>query len=204
MLMAEEQNNLEAQHEENAEDRIKVTLEIMEQVLGILGESWEQIDELQSQISVLKAEKHAVPHVASPSVATEQMDGVLIIDDSKLMQSRLRIIIESLGFRVIGTAENGEVGAEMTIQKNPKLIILDHNMPVMSGLECLRAIRMQCATVRVIVCAAELTEKLSQEYISNDVYTMITKPIQLDRFVLAVKECMSYEPDQLELELDQL
>src|ERR1041384_91982 len=67
---------------------------------------------------------------------------VLIIDDSKLFQRTVRKLVEQAGGAVISVAENGAFGADMALSLKPDVIILDHHMPEMNGLECLRAIRM--------------------------------------------------------------
>ena len=203
--MDEEKHGLNAPGGENDHDhdQIDTSLEITDQVLTILGEAWAKVDKLEHEINSLKGEENPNTKVTTRPKAHVAAEGVIIIDDSKLMRTRLRSSIESLGFKVIGTAENGQAGAEMVVKLNPKLVILDHVMPVMNGLECLKAIRLQSAAVRVIVCTAEITEQLSHDYLSYDVSTIVTKPIQLDRFVRAVRGCMAYVPSAVEQDLDQ-
>jgi len=175
----------------SGEDRVEITLEIIDELLVTLGESWQRIKELEAKVEHL-ASIHPEPEVplAIPT-NVPQRHGVVLIEDSKIMQKRLRIIFTSLGFDVLGVAEDGESGAELVIQTNPKLLILDHLLPIMDGLACLKAIRMQCPEVRVIVCAGEPTEKMSQEYVKLGVSAIISKPIQLDRFIKEVQACMS-------------
>lgn len=200
--MDDEQPNLGALQAEMDEDRIDVSLQIMEQLLNILGEAWGRIDLLESQIDILKMGKQTTGQVPAAGMAKGSADGVIIIDDSKLMQLRLCSSIESLGFRVIGIADNGLTGAKLVEQRNPKLVILDHNMPVMNGSECLQTIRQRSTTVRVIVCTGKVTKRLTQDYLNNDVSAILAKPIQLDRFASAVKECMSYDQGKAKPELD--
>ncbi len=70
------------------------------------------------------------------------MISVLVVDDSVVIR---RLITDALGedpeIRVVGTAPNGRVALTKIDQLRPDLVTLDIEMPVMNGLETLRAIR---------------------------------------------------------------
>lgn len=66
---------------------------------------------------------------------------VLVVDDSSFMRSALKRHIESdTQFTVIDTAQNGREGVEKALRLKPDVVTLDVEMPVMNGLEALRAI----------------------------------------------------------------
>jgi CheY-like chemotaxis protein len=65
--------------------------------------------------------------------------GVLIIDDSPTMRRILReIIAEDDAFAVLGEAADGEAGLAAMARLQPRLTLLDIEMPVMDGLGVLR------------------------------------------------------------------
>ena len=66
----------------------------------------------------------------------------LIIDDSRAMRRILRQIVEPLGFRIL-EAGDGQEGLERLEQYHPdvELTLVDWNMPVMNGLEFVKAVR---------------------------------------------------------------
>ena len=68
------------------------------------------------------------------------MNQCLIVDDSRVIRKVSRHILESLGFSV-DEAENGREGLERCAETMPDVILLDWNMPVMSGMEFLKALR---------------------------------------------------------------
>ena len=120
--------------------------------------------------------------------------GVLLIDDSKLFQRVLQRIVETEGGTVIGVAECGKQGAAMSISLRPGLVILDHNMPDMNGVQCLRAMRESGAECRVIVCSGELTLENSQEYARLRADAIFVKPLVMHAFIKALRDCLGAEP----------
>ena len=68
------------------------------------------------------------------------MASCLIADDSKVIRLLLSKIISNLGFSVI-EAEDGEEVVEQTQLKEPDLVIMDWNLPVLDGIDALYKIR---------------------------------------------------------------
>lgn len=65
---------------------------------------------------------------------------VLIVDDAPTVRSLVKATLEPLGFTVL-EASNGKEGLEVAKREDISLIISDINMPVMDGLEFLKAFR---------------------------------------------------------------
>lgn len=131
--------------------------------------------------------------------ATPQGSGpaALIIDDSLLFRRSLRRLLESEGLRVVAAAEGGILGAEYAHSFRPDLIILDHGMPDLNGIGCLRAIREAGIRSTVIVCSAELTLEQSQEYLMLGAASIFIKPLPLAAFRRAIRGLNSPTPQAL-------
>ena len=80
----------------------------------------------------------------------------LIVDDSRVVRRVSRGIAEALGFQV-AEAENGQEALARCARAMPDLVLLDWNMPVMSGLEFVTALRAQADGRRpkVVFCTTE-------------------------------------------------
>lgn len=78
---------------------------------------------------------HAVP-------ASVRASTCLLVDDSRMIRKIGRQIVERLGFKV-AEAENGQEALEKVRAALPELIILDWDMPVMTGIEFLAALRAE-------------------------------------------------------------
>ena len=84
------------------------------------------------------------------------MSSCLIIDDSRLVRQVSKRIVEDLGF-TCEEAEDGKHGFDLCQDFMPDLIIVDWNMPVMSGLEFVEKLRAMDNGdhAKVIFCTTE-------------------------------------------------
>ena len=83
------------------------------------------------------------------------MKHCLIVDDSRVIRKVSRHIVEGFGFEV-SEAENGLAALDRCREAMPDLILLDWNMPVMSGMEFLRALRQADRDQpKVVFCTTE-------------------------------------------------
>ena len=90
------------------------------------------------------APRAATPANEEPAAAAYAPQGAqrtcLLVDDSRMIRKISRRIVESLGYVVV-EAENGEEGLARCRAAMPDLVITDWNMPVMSGIEFVTALR---------------------------------------------------------------
>ncbi len=80
----------------------------------------------------------------------------LIVDDSRVIRKVSRHILEGLGFDV-SEAENGQTALDACDRTMPDLILLDWNMPVMSGIEFIVKLRDRDGgdAPKVVFCTTE-------------------------------------------------
>jgi len=84
------------------------------------------------------------------------MKQCLIIDDSRVIRKVARKILEDMQFS-IDEAEDGPAALEICRRKMPDAILLDSNMPTMSGVEFLRVLRREPSGTKpvVVLCTCE-------------------------------------------------
>jgi CheY-like chemotaxis protein len=66
---------------------------------------------------------------------------VLLVDDFVGIREMLRKAFESAGFRICAEAQNGVEAIKAALEHRPDLIVLDHSMPVLNGLEAAPQLR---------------------------------------------------------------
>jgi two-component system chemotaxis response regulator CheY len=108
------------------------------------------------------------------------MKKVLIVDDAMFMRTSIKLILEKAGYQVVGEAENGEEGVRLYKELKPDLVTMDITMPIMSGIEALRAIRAFDPQARVIMVSAMGQEAMVREAVMYGAKTFIVKPFKED------------------------
>ncbi|GGO76540.1 DNA-binding response regulator [Marinobacterium nitratireducens] len=77
---------------------------------------------------------------------------ILLIDDHPLLRTGVKQLIElDENLRVIGEASDGHQGVALATELEPDLILLDLNMPEISGLDTLELLRDAGVTSRILV-----------------------------------------------------
>ncbi|MGB3739380.1 MAG: response regulator [Pontixanthobacter sp.] len=114
------------------------------------------------------------------------MKSCLIVDDSRVIRKVSRHILETLNFTV-DEAENGREGLDRCNRAMPDVILLDWNMPIMSGIEFVVALRRQPGgdVPKVVFCTTENDVSHIREAISAGANEYIMKPF--DHETLQIK-----------------
>lgn len=77
---------------------------------------------------------------------------ILIADDETMLRRLLvRRLTYEADFRVIGEAENGKQAIEQALKLRPDVVIMDLNMPVLSGAQATERISTELPATRVII-----------------------------------------------------
>jgi len=111
----------------------------------------------------------------------------LIVDDEPIARKVLREGLEACGdVTIVGEADNGMTALDLISQRQPDLVLLDLQMPAMSGLEVLRNIRhMRKVPVFVIVTAFD---KYAIKALEAGAIDYLLKPVSDDRLAKAVEK----------------
>ena len=79
------------------------------------------------------------------------MVSILIVDDHPSFRSFARDLLESEGFDVIGESEDGQSGLRAALASRPDVVLMDVQLPDISGFEATRRILTELATAVVLV-----------------------------------------------------
>lgn len=132
------------------------------------------------------ATTHPRTHDAEESRSRHLIHVIIVEDDEDIAES-IRYNLEREGFRV-RIAGSGESGLNLILDRPPHLVLLDLNLPQMSGLELCRRLRAEPATSRtpVLMLTARGTEadKVLGLNLGADDY--LTKPFSMRELVARV------------------
>ena len=124
---------------------------------------------------------------------------ILVVDDEETVRESLAAILEREGYRVF-QAESGEEGLRV-LKETPgiQLVISDHNMPQMSGVEFLKLVRERYPHVlRIMLTGDPDPQTIIRSINEGEVYRFIKKP--WDNTMLRVTVYFAFETIQLEEE----
>jgi len=103
---------------------------------------------------------------------------ILVVDDMSTMRRIVKNIMKQLGFANIEEAENGQDALTKLHAESYGFVISDWNMPVMTGIDMLRAIRAddKLKALPVLMVTAEAQKENLIEAIQAGVSNYIVKP----------------------------
>lgn len=101
----------------------------------------------------------------------------LVVDDSRTVRKIARRMLEANGFTVC-EAEDGSLALTACREAMPDCVLLDWNMPVMNGLEFLKALRAEFGpdNPAVVFCTTENDMAFIEQAIECGAQEFIMKP----------------------------
>lgn len=112
---------------------------------------------------------------------------VLYVEDDKFSREKLMRILERRFSNVL-VATSGDEGYRLYKQTHPHIIIADIKLDKMNSLEMIEKIRGQDDKVQIIVTTANEDSELLLQLIENNINHFILKPIDLEKFLLAIQK----------------
>jgi signal transduction histidine kinase/ActR/RegA family two-component response regulator len=110
-----------------------------------------------------------------------QLATILCVDDNR---ANLALLTEALSLRadcLVLTAIDGQAGVDMARSHSPDVILMDNNMPVMSGREAMRILREDPATagIPVIAVSAAAMPAMVSSGLEQGYFRYLVKPYDL-------------------------
>ncbi len=138
---------------------------------------------------------------ASPSQARDAPESrvvgegrrlVLYVEDNNANVSFMKDLVSTFENVDLLTAATAEMGIELARAQLPEAIIMDINLPGMSGLDALRALRDIAETkdIPIIGLSAAASERDRQRARDAGFHRYLTKPVKVDELVSALEEIL--------------
>ncbi len=122
------------------------------------------------------------------------MKGIYLIDDHSLVRGGLGKILETSGvLRVLGGANTVEEALAEIGGLQPDLVTLDLQMPGMSGVEAVGAIRDATPNARILIISGRLDSGEVRELVSAGVHGYLPKDVRAEELVRAAETILEGE-----------
>jgi two-component system cell cycle response regulator DivK len=108
---------------------------------------------------------------------------ILLVDDTRLNRELAKDILEMEGHQVI-EAVNGKEGIEKARQNKPDIILLDIELPDMSGLEVMNVIKKDPEINHILVVALTVYDQPEDQkkFLAAGFAGFISKPFDIKKF----------------------
>ena len=116
---------------------------------------------------------------------------ILIADDHVVIRAQVRCLLEAERWEVCGEAVNGHDALEKVGQLKPDLIILDMNMPVISGYDVALEIRRVSPLTRILLFSMHEQANLPSILEETKADAYVTKSRTICDLVSTIKELLS-------------
>jgi PAS domain S-box-containing protein len=136
--------------------------------------------------------------VVAPADSTPRLEGragrlVLYVEDNPANVSFMRDVIGDFDGIELAAVPTAEMGIEIARSRRPDVIIMDINLPGMSGLEALGVLRSDpgTASIPIIALTAAASERDRQRGTQAGFYRYLTKPVKVDELVSALEALLA-------------
>ncbi len=118
---------------------------------------------------------------------------VLYVEDNPANVSFMRDLIETFESFELLCVPTAELGVELARARRPAFVIMDINLPGMSGLDALRALRETPETkgIPVIALTAAASDRDKQRGEQAGFYRYLTKPVKVDEFFTVIESLIA-------------
>ena len=115
---------------------------------------------------------------------------LIFADDESLVRSKISQMVdwESAGFSLVGCCSNGYEVMELIEKELPDLVILDINMPFITGLEAARQIRHSYPRTRIVFLTGYTEFDYAKQAIELSVFKYIVKPVAAQELQAVLRE----------------
>jgi len=114
---------------------------------------------------------------------------ILIADDEVIIRQMIALLLEEEGYEV-KTVENGKEAVDALLRFRPDLVLLDQQMPVMTGVEAMEKIKSLIPNQTVIFITAFGSISMAVDAVKNGAYDFIEKPFDNDNLILKVNRAI--------------
>ena len=115
-------------------------------------------------------------------------NGLLLWVDDEIEQLRAHIMfLEKKGYEIV-TVSNGTDAIDQCRQRNFDLVLLDEQMPGISGLETLRKLKEINPSITVVMVTKSEEENIMEQAIGQKIADYLIKPVNPNQILLTLKK----------------
>lgn len=125
--------------------------------------------------------------VPVPAMPRGNGECILVVEDEDAVRRLLTVTLERAGYRVLAASNGAEGVAQFTARRGEiQLVITDLMMPVMDGIEAMRAMRAIDPAMRIVAVSGLATSEQRQKALGAGASHFLAKPFTADALLTTV------------------
>jgi DNA-binding NarL/FixJ family response regulator len=166
--------------------------------IDLIDNTFEHKFELSQGVTVAKSgastpAERASANPADGDSATVEPIQIVVVDDHQLFRTGLAELLEQEGLDIVGTAGDGETALKLVAETAPDVVLMDLDMPGLSGLETTREISRIAPRTRVVVLTVSAEEQTVVDAIAAGAHGYLLKGTSLVSLVGGIKAAVAGE-----------
>ncbi|MFX0007059.1 MAG: response regulator [Promethearchaeota archaeon] len=116
---------------------------------------------------------------------------IFIVDDEEDIRTLFERFLILRGFDVLTPACNGKEAIDMFIQFNPKpdIILMDHHMPLKTGIEAAKEIKQLNGNVKIIFISGDT--QIKEKALATGAIDFIIKPFKVNDIIESITNALA-------------
>jgi len=120
------------------------------------------------------------------------MINVMLVDDHDLVRTGVKRLLEDQGgFTIVAEATNGEEALSLARKTDPQVVLMDINMPGISGLEATPKLLRHNPDLKIIIVSMHTDELFPQRVLKAGAMGYLTKGSRIEEIVHAIAEVLA-------------
>jgi PAS domain S-box-containing protein len=158
---------------------------------GVGSEFWVELASRTSAARIGAPADHQQPVATALRGETQRL--VLYVEDNPANVTFMRDLLGDFEGLELVAAPTAEMGIELARGRRPEVVIMDINLPGISGVEALHRLREDPSTedIPVIALTAAASERDRQRGLQAGFYRYLTKPVRVDELVEALESVLA-------------
>lgn len=116
------------------------------------------------------------------------MINIIIVDDHEIVRTGLKMIIDKMsGIKIVAEAENGKQAIDMVREYKPNVVLMDVNMPEISGIEATRRISQYMPDTKIIILTVHAENPFPAQLLEAGASGYLTKGCAAEELEKAIK-----------------
>lgn len=117
------------------------------------------------------------------------MINIILVDDHEIVRTGLKLIISKMpGIKIIAEASNGQEAIDAVNLLNPDVVLMDVNMPIISGIEATRRITTHKPNTKIIILTVHAENPFPAQLLEAGASGYLTKGCAAEELEEAIKK----------------